>query len=116
MVAAPYCPKKGDIIWISFQPQSGREILKRRPALVLSPTAYNQRARLCVICPLSSRPPRHLFEIAITLQGKQGAVVVDQIKSLDWHSREAEFIEKAKKSIVKEVQERLRLFLFDSEA
>lgn len=90
--------------------------MKRRPALVISPSAYNQRARLCVICPLSSRAPRHLFEVSVHLLGKDGAVVVDQVKSLDWHERGAEFITKVEKATLTEVLERLRRFLFEPAA
>ncbi|MGE0501466.1 MAG: type II toxin-antitoxin system PemK/MazF family toxin [Rhizobiaceae bacterium] len=90
----PYCPKQHDIIWISFDPQSGREQASRRPAFVLSPERYNSITRLCILCPITNQGKGYPFEVAVPAGGKTtGFVLSDQIKSLDWSARNAEFIE-----------------------
>jgi mRNA interferase MazF len=90
-----YIPKKGDIIWINFNPQSGREQAGRRPALVISPTVYNRRVKLIIVCPITTKIKGYLLEIPIP-EGLavSGVVLADQIKSLDYRTRQAEFIDK----------------------
>ena len=113
MVAAKaYCPNRGDLIWIDFDPQSGNEIMKRRPALVLSPKAYNQIAGLCVLCPISSQLKGHDFEIAVTIKGKKGVVKSDQVKSLDWRSRNAQKIATAPETVLTKTLFNLEALLF----
>ncbi len=83
-----YIPDRGDIIWIDFDPQAGREQARHRPALVLSPKAYNRKTSLCVLCPMTSRVKGYPFEVMIS--GKDSSVVLaDQVKSLDWRARKA---------------------------
>jgi len=96
------------VIWINFMPQAGREIDKRRPALVLSPYAYNVKAELCVVCPITSRRKGYLFEVNLE---DGGVVASDQVKSMSWKVRNAAFIRKAPVAVVAEVRAKLKALL-----
>jgi mRNA interferase MazF len=81
-------PDTGDIIWLDFVPQTGHEQAGRRPAVVLSPAAYNGRVGLVVCCPVTTKIRGYPFEVA--LSGPPPAVALaDQVKSLDWRTRGA---------------------------
>jgi mRNA interferase MazF len=99
-----YIPKKGDIIWINFNPQSGREQMGRRPALVISPNIYNHKVGLIVVCPITTKVKNYPFEVKIpdslTISG---VVLADQVKSLDYRTREAEFVCKIPSETLAEV-------------
>jgi mRNA interferase MazF len=83
-----YIPDRGHVIWIDFDPQAGREQARHRPALVLSPKAYNRKTSLCVLCPMTSHAKGYPFEVMVP--GKEPSVVLaDQVKSLDWRARKA---------------------------
>lgn len=97
------CPDRGDVIWLDFDPQQGREIMKRRPALVLSPKIYNGKSSLCIVCPISSQIKGHRLEVSITVRRKKGVIKAEQIKSLDWKMRRATFIQKADKEALAQV-------------
>ena len=85
-----YCPKRGDVVWISFTPQAGHEQTGRRPALVLSPQAYNRKVGLAILCPLTNQVKGYPFEVRVPDGLKaSGAVLADQVKSMDWRAREA---------------------------
>ena len=97
-------PERGDLIWLSFTPQSGREQAGRRPALVVSPSTYNSKVGLALVCPITSRVKGYPFEVALPAGGLvQGVVLADQLRSLDWRSREAELIAKAPIAAVERV-------------
>ena len=82
------CPEKGDIGWLSMNPQLGREQAGRRPAICLTPADYNQKAGLAVFCPITSKKKGYPFEVEIgTAAGIKGVVLADQLKSLDWRER-----------------------------
>lgn len=87
-----YIPDSGDIVWLTFDPQAGHEQAGRRPALVLSPKAYNGKVGLALLCPVTNQVKGYPFEVLIPegLQVK-GAILSDQVKSLDWRARKAEF-------------------------
>lgn len=87
-----YIPKRGDIIWTNFTPQVGREQAGRRPALVLSAIGYNRRVGLALVCPITTRVKGYPGEVAIP-QGLavSGVVLADQVRSIDWQGRGAEF-------------------------
>ena len=87
-----YCPSQGDIVWLTFDPQAGHEQAGRRPALVISPEPYNRKVGLALICPITSRRKGYPFEVEIP-KGLEvsGVVLADQIKSLDWKARKADF-------------------------
>lgn len=83
-----YIPQAGDIVWLNFTPQAGHEQAGHRPALVLSPKAYNQKTSLMICCPITSQIKDYPFEVLIS--GNPASVVLaDQVKSLDWRSRKA---------------------------
>lgn len=88
-----YVPDRGDAVWLSFDPQAGHEQTGRRPAVVLSPRAYNARTGLAVFCPVTSQVKGYPFEVL--LPGGlpiDGAVLADQVRSLDWQARKAVWI------------------------
>jgi mRNA interferase MazF len=90
-----YFPQRGDVVWLNFQPQTGREQGGRRPAVVLSNDNYNKVVGLAIFCPITSRVKGYPFEVAVPVNFPiSGVILVDQIKSLDWKTREAEFIGK----------------------
>ena len=88
-----YIPDSGDIVWIMFNPQAGHEQAGHRPALVLSPKAYNGKVGLAILCPITSQVKGYPFEVKIP-EGLEigGAILSDQVKSLDWKARQAKFI------------------------
>jgi mRNA interferase MazF len=93
-VASGYVPERGDIVWLEFDPGSGHEQAGRRPALVVSPRAYNAKVGLALFCPITSRVKGYPFEVSLPEGGRtQGAVLSDQVKSLDWRARRAKRIE-----------------------
>ena len=99
-----YIPERGDFIWISFNPQAGHEQAGRRPALVLSPSAYNGVTGLAICCPVTSQMKGYTFEVAIP-EGLDvsGVVLSDQIRNLDWEARQASFLCEAPPTFVDEV-------------
>jgi mRNA interferase MazF len=103
MVVRKYTPERGDIVWLEFDPQSGHEQKGKRPALVLSPLAYNEKVGLALFCPITSQEKGYPFEVKINGKDIKGVVLSDQIKSLDWKSRKAKFAGKAKDSEMCEV-------------
>jgi mRNA interferase MazF len=104
MVEKNYCPDRGDIIWLDFNPQAGHEQAGRRPALVISPKIYNSKIGLCLLCPIISKVKGYPFEVVVSgLINIKGVVLSDQLKSLDWRIRRAEFIAKASPEMVEEV-------------
>jgi mRNA interferase MazF len=93
----PYVPRRGDLIWITLTPQAGRkqshEQAGRRPAAILSPHAYNAKVGLTLLCPITSRVKDYPFEVAIPAGlPVAGVILSDQIKSMDWRARKAEWI------------------------
>src|SRR5689334_1769932 len=83
-----YVPNAGDVVWLSFDPQAGREQAGHRPALVLSPAAYNAKTSLMLCCPMTTQIKNYPFEVVI--EGTPAsAVLADQVKSLDWRKRRA---------------------------
>lgn len=83
-----YVPDAGDIVWLSFSPQAGREQAGHRPALVLSPAAYNAKTSRMVCCPMTTQIKDYPFEVVIS-GTPASAVLSDQVKSLDWRKRRA---------------------------
>ena len=111
MVKSAYVPERGDLIWLNFTPQSGHEQTGKRPAIVLSPLTYNKKTNLMIACPITSKVKGYPFEVKIDGKTIDGVVLSDQVKNLDWKARNAIFIEKASKNILKQVQEKLFLLL-----
>lgn len=107
-----YIPDSCDIAWITFNPQAGHEQAGRRPALVLSPTTYNEKAGLALFCPITSQVKGYPFEVRLP-NGLEvsGVVLSDQVKSLDWRSRQVEFCCQAPDQVISEVRGKLRALL-----
>jgi mRNA interferase MazF len=101
-----WAPDRGEIIWIDFDPQAGREQARRRPALVLSPRDYNIRTSLCVLCPLTSVIKGYPFEVLIS-QEPPSLVLADQVKSMDWRVRRATREGRAAPNVVADVVARI---------
>jgi mRNA interferase MazF len=107
-----YIPDRGDLVWLNFNPQAGREQAKRRPAIVLSPLAYNGKVRLVLVCPITSKVKGYPFEVQLPSNLQvSGVILSDQIKSLDWQVREIEFIDKAPTLLVQEVVGKIKTLL-----
>ncbi|MEI6971735.1 MAG: endoribonuclease MazF [bacterium] len=88
-----YCPKRGDVVWISFKPQAGHEQAGHRPALVLSPEPYNRKVGLALLCPITNQVKGYPFEVRVPAGLKAAGVVLsDQVKSMDWKARGAAFL------------------------
>jgi mRNA interferase MazF len=100
----PSPPRKGDIIWLDFDPQIGVEQANRRPAIVLTPHAYNDRVGLSVVCPITNQRKGRPFEVhlppGLTVTG---VILVDHVKSLDWRERNAELISQAPVELINHV-------------
>lgn len=94
MVIEQNCaPERGDVVWIALHPQAGREQAGRRPAVVLSPRAYNARVGLAICCPITNQIKGYPFEVRIPAGlPVAGVILADQVKSLDWRARDAEQI------------------------
>lgn len=88
-----YVPDRGEIVWLRFTPQAGHEQAGRRPALVISPKAYNGKVGLALVCPVTSKIKGYPFEVGLPEGMKVGGVVLaDQVKSLDWRVRKADLV------------------------
>jgi len=107
-----YRPKRGDLIWLNFTPQAGHEQAGRRPALVISDDDYNRKVGLALACPITSRIKGYPFEVVLP-QGMAlgGVVLADQVRSLDWKSRQAAFIAKAPANVLSETLEKLNTII-----
>src|SRR5216683_5387242 len=110
-MVARYVPRAGDIIWIDFNPQAGREQAKRRPALVVTDQAYNRASGLAIVCPLTSRRKSYPFALPTTIDKVEGVVLVDQVKSVDWDARQAAFHSKADPALLTKVRSYLGVLL-----
>jgi mRNA interferase MazF len=106
-----YVPEAGDIVVIDFDPQVGREQSKRRPALVLTDLRYNRASGLAILCPLTSKRKPYPFALPIVVDRVEGAVLVDQLKSVDWAARKAQFHSRAETTMVTKVRQYLAVLL-----
>lgn len=106
-----YVPEAGDIVMLDFDPQVGREQAKRRPALVLTDQRYNRASGLAVVCPLTSKRKPYPFALPITVGDVEGAVLVDQLKSVDWFNRKTKFHSKAEAALVSKVRQYIAVLL-----
>jgi mRNA interferase MazF len=112
MVTNDYVPDRGDLVWFQFNPQSGHEQAGKRPALVISPASYNRKVGLSLLCPVTSKQKDYPFEVIIPQDLPiEGVILADQIKSLDWQSRQAAFICKVPQEILSEVITKLDLLI-----
>jgi len=108
----PYVPDVGHLVWLSLDPQRGREQAGRRPFLVLSPRAYNAKTSLAVGVPVTSQRKHYPFEVPLaTSSSIAGVVLVDQVKSLDWRARFADFADDVSPATLRHVRKQLATFL-----
>jgi len=110
-MVSQYVPDAGDIVMMDFDPQVGREQAKRRPALVLTDQRYNRASGLAVVCPLTSKRKPHPFALPITVAEIEGAVLVDQLKSMDWADRRAKFHSKVEPALLGKVRQYIAVLL-----
>lgn len=110
-MVASYIPDRGDIVWVDFEPHLGREQAGHRPAMVLTPKSYNQKAELMLVCPITSKIKNYPFVVRIKTEKTDGVIIADQIKSLSWRARKVSFFEKAPSAVVSETQSIIELLL-----
>jgi mRNA interferase MazF len=103
-----YVPERGEVVWITLNPQAGHEQAGRRPAVVLSPGSYNGRVGLAIMCPVTSQVKGYPFEVEIP-EGLpvSGVILSDQVKSLDWRARKAEHVCNLPQETMEEVLQRV---------
>ena len=103
-----FVPDTGDFIWLTFDPQARREQAGRRPALVLSPRIYNEKAGLALACPITNQIKGYPFEVAVPAgAGASGVILADHLKSIDWKARHAERLGQCPKELMDEVRAKL---------
>jgi len=108
----PYVPERGDAVWITLNPQAGHEQAGRRPAVVLSPAAYNGRVGLAILCPITNQIKGYPFEVVLPAGlAVTGAVLSDQVKNLDWRARTASFICALPTATIAEVLQKLNMLV-----
>lgn len=116
MKTRTYTPAQGDLVWLDFHPPSGHEQSGRRPAVVVSPGAYNKRIGLALVCPVTSQRKGYPFEVVLPEGCPVGGVVLaDHLKSQDWRARRAEFIARLDAATLLAVLQRARTLLSQEE-
>jgi mRNA interferase MazF len=111
-VKTAFVPDAGDFVWLTFDPQAGREQAGRRPALVLSPKAYNVRSGLALACPVTNQAKGYPFEVAVPAgHGASGVILADHLKSIDWKACRAERIGRCPDELMEEVRAKLAALL-----
>jgi mRNA interferase MazF len=107
-----YIPDRGDLVWLQFNPQSGYEQAGKRPALVISPSSYNGKVGLALFCAVTSKIKGYPFEVVIPQNLPiEGVILTDQLKSLDWQTRQAAFICKISEETLSEVISKIELLI-----
>ena len=108
MVDHRWTPDRGDLVWLTFDPQAGREQAGRRPALVLSPGEYSAKTGLAILCPITSQRKGYPFEVPLP-EGLpvEGYVLSDHLKSVDWKERQAAFIGRVRPELLAQVLNRI---------
>ena len=108
----PYVPSRGDVVWLTFDPQAGHEQAGIRPGVVLSPLTYNQRSGLIIVVPVTRQVKGYPFEVVLPPGlPVTGAVLSDQIKSVDWRARDARFLCLLPEVVVHEILQRAGVLL-----
>jgi mRNA interferase MazF len=111
MATKAYVPEAGDIVWLEFDPQAGHEQAGHRPALVISPAAYNAKKGLMICCPLSTQIKGYPFEVQTHISAKPGVVLSDQVKSLDWRVLKAKKKGVVSEEVLQEVRAKIKALL-----
>ena len=108
-----YVPKRGEFVWLQFNPQSGHEQMGRRPALVLSHEAFNKRMGFVFVCPVSNSRRQNPFYVAVPEgEAVTGVIMADQLRSLDYKARKAEYIGECPERVLNDVLRRIKPILF----
>lgn len=102
-MAVRYVPDAGDVVWLQFDPQAGHEQAGHRPALVLSPSLYNEKTGLMLCCPMTTQVKGYPFEVSIA-DARKSVALADQVKSLDWKARKAKRRGKATRAELSDVR------------
>lgn len=111
-MTAHFVPDAGDFIWLTFDPQAGREQAGRCPALVLSPRTYNARSGLALACPITNEVKGYPFEVAVPADsGVTGVILADHVKSIDWKARHAAQLGHCSHAAMDEVRAKLAALL-----
>jgi len=111
-VKSGFVPDTGDLVWLTFDPQAGREQAGRRPALVLSPKSYNAKSGLALVCPITSQVKGYPFEVSVPCGiGITGVILADHVKNVDWKVRGAELLGSCTQEAVVEVRAKLAVLL-----
>jgi mRNA interferase MazF len=107
-----YVPRRGDVVWLTSNPQAGHEQAGRRPAVVLSPFTYNAKVGLALLCPITSQVKGYPFEVSLPNDlPLNGVILADQVKSLDWQARDVEFICALPAAVTQEILEKIGLLI-----
>lgn len=104
-----FTPERGDIVWLNFEPQKGKEIQKILPAVVISPGNYNLKSGLALFAPITSKIKGYPFEVIIDFKQINGAVLCDQVRSMDWEVRKATKILSLNKTTMDSILAKVRL-------
>ncbi|MDR1997719.1 MAG: endoribonuclease MazF [Candidatus Margulisbacteria bacterium] len=111
MVKKFYIPERGDIVWLNFNPQVGHEQRGHRPAVVISPKAYNAKIGLGLFCPITNQEKNYPFEVKLNKKEITGVILSDQIKSLDWTKRDIKFSSRLTKAEIMEVINKISVLI-----
>jgi mRNA interferase MazF len=107
-----YAPERGDVVWLEFSPQAGHEQAGHRPAVTLSPRAYNEKVGLALFCPITSQEKGYPFEVKLPVGLAVGGVALcDQVRSLDWEARQARFACRLPEATIADVLAKARALL-----
>lgn len=107
-----YVPERGHLVWLTFTPQAGHEQAGRRPALVLTPSSYNRKVGLAIFCPVTHQIKGYPFEVVVPSEMVvEGAILTDQVKSLDWRARKSEYAGHLPAETLAEVVGKLRALI-----
>lgn len=111
-MAPRYVPKRGEVVWLQFDPQAGHEQAGRRPAVIVSPREYNAKTGLALCCPITSRIKGYPFEVALGESAEvSGVILADQIKSLDWRARRARTLWTLPEKALQELLAKIRVLV-----
>ncbi len=102
-----YIPDRGDIFWVDFAPTKGHEQSGRRPAVVISRHVYNENSKLVLVCPITSKSKQYPYEVQLIGTKIKGVILSDQVRSIDWKARKAEFAESVPSAIIDEIEAKL---------
>lgn len=114
--ASLYVPQRGDVVWLSWNPQAGHEQSGRRPSVVLSHGDYNRRTGLAVFCPVTRQGKGFPFEVPLQSgTAISGVVLADHVKSLDWRSRNAVLADRVSEATLNRIRDRILALIEDAD-